>query len=62
MEQSTHGSPGTYTMRLAEHAERTPWEPLHVELGCAPDVSLVIVVAARGIITIREEDRAHDAV
>jgi hypothetical protein len=54
MEKSTHGWPGKYTMCLAENAKRNPWEPLHVELGFAPDVSIVIVVAARGIITMVE--------
>jgi hypothetical protein len=54
MEKSTHGWPGKYTMSFAEHTERNPWEPLHVELGFAPDVSIVIVVAARGIITMVE--------
>src|SRR5215211_8482618 len=54
MEKSTHGWPGKYTMCLAENAARNPWEPLHVELGFAPDVSIVVVVAARGIITIVE--------
>ena len=37
MEKSTHGWPGKYTMCFAENAERNPWEPLHVELGFAPD-------------------------
>src|SRR5262245_21719514 len=47
MEKSTHGWPGKYTMCFAENAERNPWEPLHIELGFAPDVSVVVVVAAR---------------
>jgi hypothetical protein len=38
----------------AENAARNPWEPLHVELGFAPDTSIVVVVAARGIITMVE--------
>jgi hypothetical protein len=54
MEKSTHGWPGKYTMCFAENADRNPWEPLHVELGFAPDTSIVVVVAARGIITIVE--------
>ena len=54
MEKSTHGWPGKYTMCFAENAERNPWEPLHVELGFAPEVSIVVVVAARGIITVVE--------
>jgi hypothetical protein len=54
MEKSTHGWPGKYTMCWAEHAAWNPWEPLHMELGFALDVSVVIVVAARGIITMVE--------
>jgi len=54
MEKSTHGWPGKYTMCLAENAERNPWEPLHVELGFASETSIVVVVAARGLITIVE--------
>jgi len=57
MEKSTHGWPGKYTMCFAENAERNPWEPLHIELGFAPEVSIVIVVAARGLITIVESSQ-----
>ena len=57
MEKSTHGWPGKYTMCFAENAERNPWEPLHVELGFAPDTSIVVVVAARGLITIVESSQ-----
>jgi hypothetical protein len=52
MEKSAHGWPGKYTMCFAENAERNPWEPLHVELGFAPETSIVVVVAARGVITV----------
>src|SRR5262249_15340351 len=54
MEKSTHGWPGKYTMCMAENAERNPWEPLHVELGFASETNIVVVVAARGLITIVE--------
>jgi hypothetical protein len=54
MEKSTHGWPGKYTMCLAENAARNPWEPLHEEWGFAPQTSIVVVVAARGIITMVE--------
>jgi hypothetical protein len=57
MEKSTHGWPGKYTMCFAENAERNPWEPLHVELGFAPETSIVDVVAARGIITVVESSQ-----
>jgi hypothetical protein len=57
MEKSTHGWPGKYTMCFAENAERNPWEPLHVELGFASETSIVVVVAARGLITIVESSQ-----
>jgi hypothetical protein len=57
MEKSTHGWPGKYTMCFAEHAERNPWEPLHVELGFTPATSIVLVVAARGLMTIVESSQ-----
>ena len=44
-------------MCFAENTERNPWEPLHVELGFAPEVSIVVVVAARGLITIVESSQ-----
>jgi hypothetical protein len=57
MEKSTHGWPGKYTMCFAENSERNPWEPLHVELGFASETSIVVVVAARGLITIVESSQ-----
>jgi hypothetical protein len=54
MEKSTHGWPGKYTMCFAEHQARTPWEPLHVDLGYPAAVSTVTAVAARGIHTVVE--------
>jgi hypothetical protein len=57
MEKSTHGWPGKYTMCFAENTARNPWEPLHVDLGFAPETSLVVVVAARGLITMVESSQ-----
>jgi hypothetical protein len=57
MEKSTHGWPGKYTMCFAENAERNPWESLHVDLGFAPDTSIVVMVAARGLITVVESSQ-----
>lgn len=54
MEKSTHGWPGKYTMCFAEATERSPWEPLHVELGYSEDTSIVTVAAVRGIQTLQE--------
>ena len=45
-DQSTLGHPGKYTYCIAENEAQSPWEPLHVERGCAPDESAVTVLAA----------------
>src|SRR5712664_4051335 len=40
---STLGHPGRYTYCVGEHEEASPWEPLHVERGFAPEESTVTV-------------------
>ncbi|TNF80133.1 MAG: redoxin domain-containing protein [Gammaproteobacteria bacterium] len=40
-ERSTLGNPMKFTMCFAEHEERSPWEPLHVERGFNADDSVV---------------------
>jgi hypothetical protein len=35
------GSPGKYTQCVGEHEEASPWEPLHVERGFAPNSNAV---------------------
>ena len=47
LDQSTQGFPGKYSLCIAENEEDSPWEPLHVELGHAPDVSTVAAVHTR---------------
>src|SRR5262249_56228473 len=42
---STFGHPGRYTYCIGEHEEASPWPPLHVERGFAPDDSTVAVFA-----------------
>lgn len=42
-ERSTLGNPMKFTMCFAEHEERNPWEPLHVERGFAAEDSVVTV-------------------
>jgi hypothetical protein len=42
-ERSTLGNPMKFTMCFAEHEERSPWEPLHVERGFKADDSVVTV-------------------
>ena len=40
-ERSTLGNPMKFTMCFAEHEERNPWEPLHVERGFSAEDSVV---------------------
>ena len=46
------GQPGRYTLCLAEHEAESPWPPLQVELGYAPDISTVTVMRAETAINI----------
>jgi hypothetical protein len=47
LDQATQGTPGKYSLCIAENEEESPWEPLHVELGHAPDVSTVSAMHTR---------------
>ncbi|MDA0364393.1 MAG: redoxin domain-containing protein [Chloroflexi bacterium] len=47
-ERSTLGNSMKYTACFAEWEERSPWEPLHVERGFAPEDSVVTLFAATG--------------
>jgi hypothetical protein len=44
-DMSTMSQPGEYTFCIAEEEEDNPWEPLHVERGCAPGSNAVTVFA-----------------
>jgi hypothetical protein len=46
------GQPGRYTLCLAERAEFNPWDPLHVELGFAPEESAVVITRAETAINV----------
>ena len=41
IKQSTLSQPGTYSYCISENAAASPWEPLHVERGFAPEASTV---------------------
>ena len=47
-ERSTLATPAKFTMCFAEHEERSPWEPLHVERGFRPAESVVTVFGLEG--------------
>jgi hypothetical protein len=44
-DRATLGTSGKFTCCLAENEETSPWAPLHVERGFAPEVSTVTLVA-----------------
>jgi len=48
MDKSTQGSPGKFTMCIAENEEDSPWAPFHVDRGFDHDVSTVTAFSATG--------------
>jgi hypothetical protein len=46
IKKSTLSQPGTYSFCIAENTAASPWEPLHVERGFAPQSSTVTALAA----------------
>jgi len=64
VERSTLGNPMKYTMCFAEHEERSPWPPLHVERGFNKDDSVVTVFAMTGgpVHIVDQESRAPNQV
>jgi peroxiredoxin len=46
IDMSTLGSPGKFSYCIAENEEENVWEPLHVELGFAPDQNALTLFAA----------------
>lgn len=46
IDMSTLGNPGKFSYCIAENEEENPWEPLHVELGFAPQQSTLTLFAA----------------
>ncbi len=49
VDRATLGNPGKYTFCFAEDEAGSPWEPLHVERGLAPDASAVTLFAGDGV-------------
>ena len=48
LDRAVMGHPGKYSYCIAEDEESSPWEPLHVERGFAPDASTVTVFTCLG--------------
>jgi hypothetical protein len=47
-DMSCLGTPGDFTMMLAENEEANPWQPLHVERGFPKTANVVTVLGAEG--------------
>ncbi len=48
LDRATQGSPAKYAFCIAENEAASPWEPLHVERGFAPEESAVTLVGCEG--------------
>ena len=53
-DRSTMGSPAKYSYCIAENEAATPWAPLHVERGYAPEQSTVTLIGCEGPHNIQE--------
>ncbi len=56
VDMATLGQPAKYTCCFAENAGESPWAPLHVERGFAPDASVVTVVGIGGTVEVVDSD------
>jgi hypothetical protein len=50
--QAATGHPGRYTLCFAENEEKSPWEPLHVELGYGREANTLTVMRAESIVNV----------
>lgn len=60
MDRATHGQPAKYTFCCAENEAENPWEPLHVDRGCAAGTSAVTVVATSGTLNMNSHSKDAD--
>jgi hypothetical protein len=60
MDRATHGQPGKYLFCCAENEAASPWQPLHVDRGFAPDDSTVTVVGASGTLNLNTHSKDAD--
>jgi hypothetical protein len=59
MDKAIHGFPGKYTCCFGEDEEHSPWEPLHVERGFAPQQSTVTIFALSGTLNVLTATCVH---
>lgn len=58
LDQATQGTPAKYTFCIGENEEESPWEPLHVEKGFAPESNAVTVYTARSNVHVENRQSA----
>ncbi|OGA39620.1 MAG: hypothetical protein A3G24_25330 [Betaproteobacteria bacterium RIFCSPLOWO2_12_FULL_62_13] len=54
-DMATHGHPGKYSYCIGEDEEGSPWSPLHVERGLAPETSAVTLICAEAPHNINDQ-------
>ncbi|MBB3083711.1 hypothetical protein [Geodermatophilus sabuli] len=52
LDQATQGTPAKYTACIGENEEESPWQPLHVDHGLAPEDSAVTAMTMRSTLHI----------
>ena len=52
LDQATQGTPAKYTCCIGENEEESPWPPLHVDSGLAPEDSAVTAMTMRSVVHI----------
>jgi len=55
-DMATAGTPAKFTFCVAENEARSPWDPLHVELGFPRDATTVTVVSGEGPHNINDHE------
>lgn len=56
VDMATLGQPAKYACCFAENVAESPWSPLHVDRGFAPDASVVTVVGISGTGEVNDSD------
>ncbi|SFD96422.1 hypothetical protein [Blastococcus tunisiensis] len=58
LDQATQGTPAKYTACIGENEEESPWAPLHVDCGLAPQDSAVTAMTIRSTVHIEARHTA----
>lgn len=61
VDMATLGQPAKNACCFAENAGESPWAPLHVERGFAPDANVVTVVGIAGTVEVNDSDSQEAA-